>query len=126
MVAHTVRLALGLLAALAMTLACAAPMADEVTGGPVLDGLFEQLKHAPDPATAHAIDQRIWAIWMSPPDPVLASRMNEVLTARRMGDPVEAIVLLNRLIEDYPNYAEAWNQRATMYYAIGKIGRAHV
>ena len=84
-----------------------------------LDQLFDQLRSAPDEATARRIDQQIWALWTTPSDPVLASRMRAVMSARSMGDPVGAIQLLDQLIADYPTYAEAWNQRATLYYAIG-------
>jgi tetratricopeptide (TPR) repeat protein len=55
---------------------------------------------------------------MTPSDAKLAARMGEALEARRTGDIPGAIVLLTRLIEDYPDYAEAWNQRATMFYLI--------
>jgi tetratricopeptide (TPR) repeat protein len=47
--------------------------------------------------------------------------MNEALTSRRLGGPIETLALLNRLIRDYPGYAEAWNQRATMYYVLGNF-----
>lgn len=110
------RLALGL-ALLVLSLAPAA--AQDFVNREALDRLFVELREAPDAVTAHAIDQQIWFYWTTPSDPLLAGRMNEVLTARSMGDPVEAILLLNRLIQDYPTYAEAWNQRATMYYIIG-------
>ncbi len=112
-----------LLAALALvfTLSAAPIQADEFTNNEALDRLFAELKAAPDPVTANRIDQQIWFYWMTPEDPILRGRMNEVMAARRMGDPVEAILLLDRLIVDYPGYAEAWNQRATMYYAIGNF-----
>jgi tetratricopeptide (TPR) repeat protein len=93
--------------------------ADEFTNSEALDRLFAELRHAPDAVAANRIDQQIWFHWMTPEDPVLRGRMDEVLAARRAGDAIEAILLLNRIIEDYPGYAEAWNQRATMYYVIG-------
>ena len=65
--------------------------AEELTNNEALDRLFDDLKVAPDPATAHQIDQQIWFFWMTPMDPVLRGRMAEVLAARQMGDPVEAI-----------------------------------
>ena len=113
------RLALGM--ALALVLSSAPAFAQEFVDRGALDKLFVELRTAPDATTAHRIDQQIWFYWTTPSDPLLAGRMNEALTARSMGDPVEAIVLLNRLIEDYPDYAEGWNQRATMYYVIGNF-----
>ena len=120
MVADIFRTILHLLLGLAMSVALSVPaVADEAEDRAALDKLFSELKLAPDAETAHAIDQRIWLHWTTPSDPILAGRMGQVLSARRMGDAVEAIDLLNRLVADYPDYAEGWNQRATMYYLIG-------
>lgn len=81
-----------------------------------LDRLFAELRVAPDPATAQRIDRRIWMYWLSPADPDLARKMEEALQARRFGDYGNAIRLLTDMISDYPHYAEAWNQRATIYF----------
>lgn len=109
------RLLLGLLLLLAVSPALADDAADRLA----IDKLFAQLRVAPDAQTARRIDQQIWTYWLTPSDPILAGRMGEVLSARRLGDAAGAIQLLDQLIADYPDYAEAWNQRATLYYAIG-------
>ena len=31
----------------------------------------------------------------------------------------EALLIYDRIIENFPDYAEAWNQRATLYYMVG-------
>lgn len=85
---------------------------------PQLDALFAQLRQAPDEQAAHQIDQKIWDYWTSPKDPALASRMQEVLVARTMYDYQGAMRLLDELVVDFPNYAEGWNQRATLYYLL--------
>lgn len=90
--------------------------ADEAADRARLDTLFAELKAAPDAATAQAIDQQIWSIWTVPSDEKLAARMKIVLDARLSYDFESTIDLLDALIEDYPTYAEAWNQRATTYY----------
>lgn len=84
-----------------------------------LDALFVELRAAPDAASAQAIDDKIWAIWTSPADPDLASRMREILIARGFGRVPTALALLDKLVADYPDYAEGWNQRATLYYMTG-------
>lgn len=107
---------------LALTLMLATPVAaDEVEDRAVLDALFAELKMAPDAATAHAIDQRIWLYWTTPDDPILAERMAAALAARSLGDLQGAIALLDKLVVDYPDYAEAWNQRATLHYMQGNL-----
>lgn len=115
--AMAVRLFLGL-----MLLWSANPaLADDAADRLAVDKLFAALRVAPDYQTAHDIDQQIWGYWTTPSDPTLANRMREALAARNLGDVALAIRLLDRLIEDYPDYAEGWNQRATLYYAIGNF-----
>jgi tetratricopeptide (TPR) repeat protein len=94
-------------------------LADEAADRAAIDKLFAELRVAPDAETAQAIDAQIWAYWTTPSDPILAGRMHEVLTARGMGDAAGAMRLLDKLVVDYPDYAEAWNQRATIYYTLG-------
>lgn len=120
LVAQTLRIVSRLLTGLALVVLFAfAAHAQEFTNKAHLDELFAELRTAKSPSEAHTIDQQIWMEWTSPSDPILAGRMNEVFAARSMGDPLSAIVLLDRLIIDYPTYAEGWNQRATMYYMVG-------
>lgn len=83
-----------------------------------LDALFDQLRSAPDPATAQAITNQIWLYWTTPSDPVLAGRMQEVLALRQRADFPGVIALLDDIVTDYPTYAEGWNQRATIYYLL--------
>jgi tetratricopeptide (TPR) repeat protein len=109
------RLLLGLLLLWSAT----AARADEAADRAAIDRLFAELRVAPDAETAQAIDQQIWAYWTTPSDPILAGRMREVFAARGVGDATGAIRLLDKLIADYPDYAEAWNQRATIYYTLG-------
>jgi tetratricopeptide (TPR) repeat protein len=78
--------------------------------------LFEALKVAPDEASAKAIEDRIWALWMvsgSDTCNVLMSRAKMAADGRDYG---LAIKLLNAVIELRPEYTEGWNRRATVYY----------
>jgi tetratricopeptide (TPR) repeat protein len=102
-----------------LMLLVAPAFAGEAEDRAAIDRLFVELHDAPDAATAADLSQRIWSYWLNPADPVLAGRMRDVLSARGMGDVTGAIRLLNDLVRDFPDYAEGWNQRATMYYAIG-------
>ena len=81
-----------------------------------LDTLFEALKVAPDEASAKAIEDRIWALWMvsgSDTCNVLMSRAKMAADGRDYG---LAIKLLNAVIELRPEYTEGWYRRATVYY----------
>ena len=83
-----------------------------------LDALFDQLRSAPDDATARAITNQIWIYWTTPADPVLAARMRDVLALRQQADFPAVIALLDEIVVDYPSYAEGWNQRATVHYLL--------
>ena len=111
---------------LAAGLASPAPaFASEATDrAAALDTLFGQLRAAPDSASAKAIDNQIWSLWTTPTDPDLASRMREILIARSTGDVSTAMTLLDELVVDFPDYAEGWNQRATLYYMTGDFERS--
>lgn len=89
-----------------------------------LDALFAQLKAAPDENAARAITDEIWRIWMTPPDPRLAARMQDVMMLRQTADFASAIGLLDEIVVAYPSYAEGWNQRATIYYMLGNYEKS--
>jgi tetratricopeptide (TPR) repeat protein len=84
-----------------------------------LDALFAQLRTAPDAATAQGIANQIWERWTHPDDFSLYTRMIDVLEMRQRRGPADVIALLDDIIADHPTYAEAWNQRATMYFLLG-------
>jgi tetratricopeptide (TPR) repeat protein len=106
----------------AALLALSLPVAaEDAKADAALDQLFAQLRIAPDPATAREIDQAIWAVWTNPSDPALNARMRDVLLARGAGNIAEALRLLDQLVVDFPDYAEGWNQRATIHYMMGNF-----
>lgn len=93
-------------------------MAQSATENAALDALFAQLRLAQDPASAQAITNQIWVYWTTPADPMLAGHMRDVLALRQRADLPAAITLLNQIVAEYPDYAEAWNQRATIHYLL--------
>jgi tetratricopeptide (TPR) repeat protein len=89
-----------------------------------LDTLFGALKVAPDEASAKAIEDRIWAIWIvsgSDTCDLLMSRVKEATDAK---DYDLAIKLLDAIIAIKPDYVEAWNRRATVFYLKQDYGHA--
>jgi tetratricopeptide (TPR) repeat protein len=81
-----------------------------------LDTLFDALKVAPDETSAKAIEDRIWSVWMVSGSDTCNLLMSRVKAATDGKDYDLAIKLLNAIIEIKPDYVEAWNQRATIYY----------
>ena len=111
-------LAAAAFAALAFSFLSIPARADDAVDKATLDKLFAELKAAPDADTAHAIDQQIWRMWMAPSDPDLAGKMAAVFATEQTGNLPAAMMLVGKIIAQYPNYAEGWNQRATMEYQL--------
>jgi tetratricopeptide (TPR) repeat protein len=110
-----------LLAVALLSLSLLPAHAEDPRAAAVLDQLFAALRTAQDPMTARELDRAIWAVWTNPADPVQHDRMREVLLARGNGNIAEALRLLDELVLDYPDYAEGWNQRATIHYMMGNL-----
>lgn len=89
-----------------------------------LDTLFSALKIAPDAATAKAIENRIWEVWIESGSDTCDLLMTRVKDAIEEKDYDLAIRLLNSIIAIRPGYVEAWNQRATVFYLKDDYARA--
>jgi tetratricopeptide (TPR) repeat protein len=81
-----------------------------------LDRLFDALKVAPDNESAKYVENRIWSLWLATDSDTTTLLMSRVKTALDAKDLDLAINLLNAIIEIKPDYVEAWNRRATIYY----------
>ncbi len=95
------------------------PIAAADQDDPRLDELFSALGAAETAANAAAIETEIWGIWHEIDDPSSARllRQGSDAMARRLF-PM-AIHSFNRLIDRSPDFAEAWNRRATLHYLMG-------
>ena len=82
-----------------------------------LDRLFSALKVAPDDESAKFVENRIWAIWLASASDTANLLMGRAKTAADAKDFDLAIRLLNAIIDIRPDFIEAWNRRATIFYA---------
>ena len=81
-----------------------------------LDFLFGALKAAPDEASAKHVEARIWAMWLQTPSDTAALLMSRAKAAVDAKKFDVALKLLDSLVKLRPDYTEAWNRRATVYY----------
>jgi len=81
-----------------------------------LDFLFGALKAAPDEASARHVEARIWAQWMQTPSDTAALLMTRAKAAMDAKNIDIALKLLDSVVKLRPDYVEAWNRRATLYY----------
>ncbi|MBR0965163.1 tetratricopeptide repeat protein [Bradyrhizobium diazoefficiens] len=89
-----------------------------------IDFLFGALKAAPDEASARHVEARIWAIWIQTPSDTASLLMTRAKTAVDAQKIDVAIKLLDSVIKLRPDYIEAWNRRATLYYMQNDYARA--
>ena len=86
-----------------------------------LDKLFTKLKNTKELLSAQVIEKKIWKIWsIHPSDDRRGFRLTELLTQgtrlMNMGELSKAYKLFTQIIAVEPDWAEAWNKRATVLY----------
>lgn len=84
-----------------------------------LDTLFAELKRERDERQAKRISERIWAEWRdsgSATANLLMQWADKAVTDKKNS---LAMDLLDQVVVLMPNYAEGWNRRATLNYAMG-------
>jgi tetratricopeptide (TPR) repeat protein len=89
-----------------------------------LDFLLGALKVAPDEASAKHVEARIWALWLHTPSDTAALLMMRAKAAMDAQQMDVALKLLDALIKLRPDYVEAWNRRATLYYLQNDYARS--
>ncbi len=80
---------------------------------------FRTLCETREPARSAAEDQ-IWEFWCDHPQEQLAAQMALGIRLLAAGELAPAEAVFDRLIERDPNWAEAWNKRATVYFLQGR------
>ena len=83
-----------------------------------LNELFTRLQLAEAGQPAQGIAQQIWQVWLKPNDTEIDDLMNQVLQEMTLRRFENALTLLDVMVEKAPNYSEAWNKRATVYYIL--------
>ena len=86
-----------------------------------LDKLFIQLKNTKELSSAQIIENEIWEIWsIHPSDDRRGFRLTELLTQgtrlMNMGELSKSYKIFTQIIAVEPDWAEAWNKRATVLY----------
>ncbi len=105
-------------AALMLTVAAFAQADSEDVRAAKLDLLFERLAESEDAAAAEPIEDEIWRIWASSGSDTVDLVMLRGLEALEKQEYAVALDMFSTAIELDPEFAEAWNKRATLYYVI--------
>lgn len=89
-----------------------------------LASLFDKLAAASDPEEAKRLATRIERIWLRSGSDTADLLMARSVQALVQGDHALTVELLDRVITLKPDWAEAYNRRATAFFLLGDFERA--
>ena len=82
---------------------------------PTVDRLLEALKAA-DPQHREAATEQLWQLWFHQKGAQGFQNLRQSQALMDGGYLTDAEALLSQIIADLPDFAEAWNRRAVLYY----------
>jgi tetratricopeptide (TPR) repeat protein len=100
-----------------------APLAP-ITSAEHLDRYFSELKRTRDPVAAGDLTARIWAVWSDSGSATVNLLMKWATDAMKEQRFPAALDFLDQAIALKPDYAEAWNKRATLHYHTGNYKKS--
>jgi tetratricopeptide (TPR) repeat protein len=77
-----------------------------------------------DPAIGMAANTALWEIWARANDKAADKLYQKGLAQMSAGQSLEAITTFSQIIRLKPDFAEAWNKRATVYYFVGDLQKS--
>lgn len=90
----------------------------------LLDELYARLATSPDAETAGQVSQAIEQLWLHSGSPTADLLVARAAAAAEAQNRELAMKLLNAAVELKPDYAEAWNRRAYLFYLDDDYKRA--
>ena len=89
-----------------------------------LDVLFAALKNSKSEIEAHSHEQEIWRIWTDPVDKKLSDLMDTAFAQIESKSFIASIKTLDGVVEQFPKYAEGWNQRAIIHFQLKNFDKS--
>lgn len=87
-----------------------------------LDALFDTLLNSDTtPSQAHVVTSEIWQQWLETDNSDAQKLMSLGIDMMNEQAWDDAVRVFSAIIEIEPEFAEAWNKRATVYYVMGKF-----
>ena len=88
----------------------------------VLDKLFNQLNKTNNSNNAEQLEKKIWSVWSKHPnDNGLTDKMEFGTELMEYGDYYYALRVFDNIIVTDPQWSEAWNKRATVYFLMNQL-----
>ena len=89
-----------------------------------LPNLFQELYDSTNDSQINQITRKIWNIWHETNDIKIEADFYRGMESLRTNDFIMSITFFTQVIEEKPNFAEAWNKRATVYYMMGDFDKS--
>lgn len=90
----------------------------------LLDSLLGRLALAESDEQARLIEHGIWQVWSRSGSPTADLLVVQAMKAAEAGQTIKALAMLDTVIASRPQFMEAWNKRATVYFLIGDYDRS--
>lgn len=91
-----------------------------------LDGLFAQLKRTSSTRRAERISAKIWSLWQMSDSRTVDLLTHWARSATSDRHYSAALDLLDQVVTLRPDYAEGWNQRATLHFTMRNFDKSIV
>ena len=86
-----------------------------------LNYLFDKLAITKDQQEIETLTNQIWKIWHEIDDPKMTRAFETGVQMMNLGFHSRAIDYFDKVILEMPNFAEAWNKRATAHFMMGNF-----
>lgn len=86
-----------------------------------LDTLFGELHKTSSQYKANEIVGEIWAVWTEYDNEDAHFEMLKGIEAMGKQQYETALTIFDHVVQNNPEFSEAWNKRATVYYLMGKF-----
>jgi len=86
-----------------------------------LENLFDLLKLSDTMDGAIVLEETVKEIWKAHINPDLRSKLDNGIADLMRGNKERALTVFLELVEEDPDYAEAWNKASTCHYMMGDM-----
>jgi len=91
----------------------------------ILNNLFDQLQTINNSKSAALLEKKIWSIWNKHPNDLKLTEKLELGTElMQYGDYNYALKVFSNILDGDPNWSEAWNKRATVYFLMDQLKKS--
>ena len=91
----------------------------------ILNELFNQLEKINNPKTAELLEKKIWSIWNKHPNDIrLTEKLEFGTELMQYGSYDYALKVFNNVLATDPEWSEAWNKRATLFFLMNKYNES--